>query len=360
VRSTRLPRLLAIAAVGSVLVPVPALLSAAHGAPLLTTRVTVSQTNWFWRGQPGVIGGTGAAPPQQVPDPLVPAGDLAVAGPEIPAAAGSAQGPLAETYLAFDMSSIPVGSTITSFDLSLPVDPGGVSADPLGASIIACTPKAAWSSGQGAASYEGKPADACDVHSPKLTPTNGGKTYTANIAAIAQQWLKPNALNLGVAIRDNPANSATVYQVVFGPASALGQLTARVTYRAPAAAGPIVAGAGGKATSPSPVAAVPPTNVVAPPAPPPSSSGQPAQVSTPPAPVVAPRSPATLATAQPADGSTPPLGFWIALALVVLLLGATVVVLADPRVVVVRTPDRGVAKALRSRLILTPREASRS
>jgi hypothetical protein len=259
------------------------------------------------------------------------------------------------------MSAIPVGSTITSFVLSLPVDSSGVNANAAGASIVACTPKAAWSSGKGAAAYQGKPADACDTHSPKLTAADGGKAYTADIAAIAQQWVERNALNLGVAIRDNPSNTSTVYQVVFGPSAALAQLTAHVTYRAPSAAGSIAGGAGGRATAPSPAVAPPPRSAVAPPAPqpPPSSSGQPAQVANPPAPVVAPAHQAA-AAAQPPDGSAPPVGFWVALALVLLLLVATAVVLADPRVAVVRSPDRGVAKALRTRLILTPREASRS
>jgi hypothetical protein len=301
-----------------------------------------------------VIGSTGVAPPQQVPNPSVPDGDLAVAGPEAPAAAGTPGGPVAESYLSFDMSSVPVGSTITSFKLSLPVDGSGVSANASAASIVACAPKAAWSGGESAAAYGGKPADACDVHSPKLTAADGGKRFTVDIAPLAQQWVKPNALDLGVAIRDNPANSSTLYQVVFGPASALAQMTASVTFRA-ASAGPIVAG-GGASLPPRPVASVPPSNpaplpTVAPPPP-----GAPVQVaSAPPAPVVAPTRTVVAAAIRPADRSSPPLGFWVALVLVVLLLGATTFVLADVRPLPTTTPDRGVARALRSRLTLTHR-----
>ncbi|MGN6473436.1 MAG: hypothetical protein ACTHK4_07280 [Mycobacteriales bacterium] len=354
-RSTRLPRLLAMAAVGFVLLPAPILLSAAHAASSKTVTVPLNQASWYWRAQVGVIGSTGVAPPQQVPNPSVPAGDLDVAGPEAPAAAGTPAGPVAETYLSYDMSSVPVGSTITSFVISLPVDSGGVNANASAASMVACLPKAAWSGGESAAAYGGKPADACDVHSPKVAAADGGKRYTVDIAAIAQQWLKPNALNLGVAIRDNPANTSTAYQVVFGPASSLTHVTASVTYVPPGqGAGPIVAPGGSTAVPPPPSASAP--SVPVPPvATVPVPTGQPAQVATPPAPVVAPTAPAVALAAKPADRSTPPLGFWVGLVLIALLLATTTFVLADPQVNPTLTPDRGVARALRTRLMLTHR-----
>lgn len=355
-RSTRAPRAFALAAIGSVLLPAPLLLTVAQASPVKTVTVPLSQASWFWRAQAGVIGSTGVAPPAPAPNPSVPSGDLAVAGPEAPAAAGTPAGPVAETYLSFDMSSVPAGSTITSFVLSLPVDAGGVNANPAGASIVACAPKTAWSGGEAAAAYGGKPADACDVHSPKLAAADGGKRYTVDIAAIAQQWVKPHALNLGVAITDNPANTTTVYQVVFGPAAALARLGASVTYRPPGAGtGPIVA-TGGTATSAAPPPTAPaPSTQVPPVSPAPLPTGPSAQVSNPPAPVVAPTTPAAAAATRPSDGSAPPLGFWIALALVVMVLATAAFVLADPRVSPSRTPDRGVAKALRTRMMLTHR-----
>lgn len=345
-----------MAAVGSVLLPAPVLLSAAHASSSKTVTVPLNQASWFWRAQVGVIGSTGVAPPQPVPNPSVPTGDLAVAGPEAPAAAGTPAGPVAESYLAYDLSSVPVGSTITSFIVSLPVDAGGVNANPIGASIVACLPKTAWSGGESAAAYGGKPADSCDVHSPKVAAADGGKRYTVDIATIAQQWLKPNALNLGVAIRDNPSNTSTAYQVVFGPASALSHLTASVTYLPPGpGAGPIVASAGGGTTAVPPPNNPAPSTQVPPVAPVPATSAQPAQVVTPPAPVVAPTAPMVASASKPADGSAPPLGFWIALVLILMLLVTTTFVLADPRAPPTLTPDRGVARALRSRLMLTHR-----
>ncbi|HWC33382.1 MAG TPA: hypothetical protein VG650_01020 [Mycobacteriales bacterium] len=347
-----MPRALLAAAAGGVLLPVPMLLSSAHAAGPVTVKVPLSQASWYWRGQPGAIGSTGIAPPAAVPDPAVPAGDLAVSGPEAPAAAGLPAGPLAETYLLFDVTAIPVGSTITSFVISLPVDAKGVTADPEGAAMIACSAKTGWSGGGQAAAYGGKPSDSCDVHSPKLKATQSG--YTVDIADLAQRWVKPNALNLGVAITDNPANNLTPYQVVFGPASSLIGLAASVTYVPPPAGGGSAPNAGGVAPAP-PVNAAPSPQTLPGIAVAPAPTGLPAQVAQPPAPTVAPAAPAVAMSMRSADPSSPPLGFWIALVLVVLLLGTTTVVLADPRVSVSLNPDRGVAKALRSRLTLMHR-----
>lgn len=355
-RSTRLARLLLTAVVGSVLLPAPVLLSAAHAAVAVTVKVPLSQASWYWRGQAGAVGNTGIAPPAALPDPSVPGGDLAVAGPEAPAVAGLPAGPIAETYLSFDMSEVPAGSTITSFVISLPVDAKGVTADPAGAAIIACAPKTGWSGGQEAAAYGGKPADACDVHSPKLRPVDGGRRYTVDIAGIAQRWVRPGGLNLGVAITDNPANTLTAYQVVFGPGTALTGLTALVTYGAPAGSSqpdtsrPVEgAGPGTGVVDTGGSAHVPVISLG------PLPPGLPAEVAQPPAPAVAPVAPVVAASIKDADSSTPPIGFWIALVLIVLLLGTTTFVLADPRVAVSLHSDRGVTKALRSRLTLMQR-----
>lgn len=350
-RSSRLPRLLVTAAVATVVLPVPALLDAAHGASATTIQVPLSQASWFWRAEPSAIGNTGLAPPVAVPDPTVPGGDLAVAGPEAPAAAGSPSGPIAETYLAFDLSEIPVGATISSFKISLPVDSRGVTADPLGAAIVACAIKSSWAGGQSAAPYSGKPTDACDTHSPRLTAGSGGHSYGADIASIAQQWVKPNALNLGVAITDNPANSLTAYQVVFGPGAALAKLTATVTYQASGsgAPGPIVAG-GSSATTPAGDGATATTAPglvsVVPVGPLPT--GLPPDVATQTAPVHS-VAPVIAAHVGPAGPSAPPAGFWFALILIVLLLGTTTFVLADPDIPLGVIADRGVARALRAR-----------
>jgi hypothetical protein len=204
-----------------------------------------------------------------------------------------------------------------------------------------------------ASAYGGKPTDACDVHSPKLRSVDGGARYTVDIADLAQKWVKPDALNLGVAITDNPANSTTIYQVVFGPAAALSEMTASVTYLPPAGHPGSSSAAGGAVAPPSGPTPAPghvPT-ITFEPLPP----GMPAEVAQPPAPTVAPATPVVAMTVQPSDPSSPPLGFWVALVLIVLLLGATTFVLADPRTSTVIHTDRGFAKALRSRLTLMHR-----
>ncbi|MHB1712403.1 MAG: DNRLRE domain-containing protein, partial [Acidimicrobiales bacterium] len=211
-----------------ILLPAPP----AQASASVTTTVLVTQSNWFWSGQATNIGGTGISPPSPLTDPTVPAGDLAVAGPQ-----QNGQ-PSKESYLEFDVSAIPAGSTITSFTISLPVDPNGTNFAPIGsqAPIVACTPTNNWSEGPGAQSFSGKPKDRCATSAPKVTTRNGGKIYTADIAPIAQQWVQPGGNNFGVAITDDPQNTSTAYQAVFGPATAIAQLTASVTYSPPAAA----------------------------------------------------------------------------------------------------------------------------
>jgi hypothetical protein len=346
------PRLLIGAAALLVVAPAPAFLTVAHAAATQSVTVPVSQASWFWRGQVGVIGSTGIAAPVAVADPTVPGGDLAVSGPELPAAAGSPAGPLAETYLAFDVSEIPVGSTITSFKVVLPVDSRGVTVDEAGASIIACAPKSSWAGGLFASAYSGKPADGCNAHSPRLRK-GSGHTYGVDIASIAQRWVEPDALNLGIAITDNPGNSLTAYQVVFGPGAALSKLTASVTYRVPGTGevGPIVASSSGSggAAAPSADGGSPMPGLVSVVPVGPLPTGLPPDVAGESDPSTQAVAPIVVADVRPAGSSAPPLGFWFALMLIVLLLGTTTFILSDPDVPLGLIGDRGVTRALRAR-----------
>ena len=87
----------------------------------------LTQSTWYWEVQ---------ASGQALPDPTVPANDLAVGGPN-----QNGQPP-SETYLEFDTSSIPSGSTVSSFVVTLPVDPKATNVVPNGAqpAIVACAP----------------------------------------------------------------------------------------------------------------------------------------------------------------------------------------------------------------------------
>lgn len=198
--------------------------------------VLLTQYTYFWRQQDSNIAGSGVAPPTgPVADPTVPSGDIAVAGPQ-GSDPGGAQGPEKETYLEFDVSAIPTGSRILSFEVTLPVDPAGDSVTParVHLPIIACQPQSGWDGGANTGqSFSGKPADSCLTTAPTFTPAGGGKSFQAQIAAIAQNWVASGGLNLGVAVTDDPHNTSTAYQVVFGPAKALQQLTAAVSYLPP-------------------------------------------------------------------------------------------------------------------------------
>ena len=291
-------------------------LPAAHGAPASVTQLLpIVESSWFWTG---ALGG-----PLPNTDPAVPGGDLAVSGPT------SNGQPPAETYLRFDLTGIPAGATITALSLQLPVDSSATFA-PVGtaAPVVVCAPEASWSASTGPQPISQKPAESCAVDAPVLKSVSSGHAYKVDIASIAQQWVGSPGSNFGIAITDDPHNSTTAYQIAFGPASALKQVEASVTYTPPpASAAPSIP----PATTPGTLPASVPT---APGFTPPPSVVTPA-VTTPTVPspglAVPPPAASTTTTAPPAAtpaavkspataSSTPPAGFWIAgllLALVV-------------------------------------------
>ena len=323
-----------------------------------TTAVLV-QSTWFWREQVTNVGGSGLSPPSPLSDPSVPSGDLAVAGPE------ANNQPDKETYLEFALDSIPPGSTITSFKVRLPVDPNATSIAPTATAppIIVCTPKGNWSGGPGGQPFSAKPDEACATDAPKVTSSDGGKTYVTDIASIAQQWIEPGALNNGIAITNDPHNVSTAYQVAFGPSAALQGLSAAVTYLAPSTqAAPVAAPAQSSAPTPpsggatSEIAPLP-----GPSSPAVTSSPEPAlDVSTtsvpaaggPATPLAAAPAPARPRAALASASSIPPVGFWIIAVLLAMLLalvgaslGATPPPVATGRGQVARTLARRRALA---------------
>ncbi len=299
-----------------------------------TSTVLVTQTNWYWREQATNIGGTGISPPSPLSDPTVPSGDLAVSGPEVNGQADK------ESYLEFDVSAIPPGSTIVSFVVKLPVDPNaGTQTTPqqVGAPpIIACLPRNSWSAGAGAESFSGKPADQCPSNAPKFATTDGGKTYSADITPIAQSWVQQGAINTGVAVTDDPSNSTSAYQVVFGPTSAITQLTASVTYQPASSAanssgpspssgtGPSATLGTGSVSVPSLGTSSPSTGGFTPVSTPSATSSKPSSNSSS-APTGRSATRATLSSAS----SAPPGVFWLAGVLLLMLLLSISLVLGD-------------------------------
>ncbi|HVA61002.1 MAG TPA: hypothetical protein VNG13_10785 [Mycobacteriales bacterium] len=360
-------RLVTCSAGAVALLAAAALPAAAAGIPpasagsAVTVHVALAQSDWYWREQKTDLAGQGISPPQALPDQTVPAGDLAVAGPEGPTGNGSETGPDKATFLGFDVTSIPRGSTITAFRISLPVDPssGAQQVNPTSTDILACASTSGWSGGAGADSFSGKPSDSCTATSPKVTTPDKGKTFAVDIASIAQAWVAPGALNLGVGITDSPTNTTAPYQVVFGPKSALEKLTASVTYLPPA---PVVV-ATASAAAPAPPANAPPAipsaagggtvssggGVLPGPVPTvPASTTTATTTAAGPAPVVAPTT-APRALTLAATSALPGAGFWVVAGLLFLLLLAVSLVLGDARVPVRTNRDRGVSRALRGR-----------
>jgi hypothetical protein len=318
----------------------------AHGTPASVTQLLpIVESSWFWAG---ALGG-----PLPNADPAVPNGDLAVSGP-------TAKGqPPAETYLRFDLTGVPAGATVTALSLQLPVD-SSATFTPVGvaAPVVVCAPEASWSASTTPQPFSQKPAESCPVDAPLLKSTASGHAYKVDIASMAQSWVGAPGSNFGIAVRDDPQNSTTGYQIAFGPAAALKQVEASVIYTLPEAS----------PTPSGPPATVPPTTG-------PSATPIPTlPVSTPPPPVVTPLvttptapspglavpPPSSTTTSPPATtpaavkapstaGSTPPTGFWIA----GLLLAAVIAICwnelgrAPTRATVTRR--RGVARLLAQR-----------
>ncbi len=292
------------------------------GGPAVTTTVLLTQATYYWHEQVTNIGGTGVSPPTTLTDPTVPSGDVAVAGPEVNGQADK------ETYLEFDVSAVPPGSTVTSFVVSLPVDPSSSAQQvtPTGTTppIIACTPQGYWSGGaQSGQSFSGKPADQCATDAPKFT-SKDGKTYQADVASIAQGWLSGN--NTGVAVADDPSNTSTAYQVVFGPSSAITQLTAQMTYIPPAPGTPV---GNPEPDTTTTLAALPTESVTAPFIP--SVLTPVAQTPTSPTTTVPAGKPGRSSALPPSAlaSATPPGGFWLAAVLLVAVLLSASLVLGD-------------------------------
>jgi hypothetical protein len=310
------------ASVGVVLSPVAA---GDTSSPQITTQVLVTQSTYYWREQAQAqnVGGTNVAPPTGgLTDPTVPTGDVAVAGPEVNNQTDK------ETYLEFDVSAVPAGSTITSFVVTLPVDPSPQAqtfAPPNTAPpIIACTPQGAWSGGaNGAQSFAGKPTDQCAPDAPKFASKDGGKTYTADIASIAQGWITD--INTGVAVADDPHNMQTAYQVVFGDMNAINKLTAQMTY---------LPGAGNTTLNTpentTPTETIPPETLNVPLVPSGVSSTEqpPSTTPTTTAPSTNKPNRSALRAASYA-GAGPPGVFWIAAVLILALLFSASLVLGD-------------------------------
>ena len=316
----------------------------------------LTQSTWYWQGEVSGIPSTGGAP-QTIPDPTVPSGDLAVGGPEQQGQA------TAETYLEFDVSAIPTGSTISSFKVSLPVDPSAQNLVPAGTvpPIVACAPEETWSGAPGPQPFGQKPSEHCDSSAPKVTSSDGGKTYTVDVASIAGEWVSTGQ-NFGVAITNDPSNTTTAYQVAFGPSSAIGNLQATVEYLPPATGGglgasggviPSAVGTSGTESSAPAAPAIGASPSVLPVTSEPASApaAAPAQAAPSVAPIGQPSRVTPTVIRPAAATNVPPAGFWVVGALLAVLIAACMIELSRSPESELTVSERGVGRML-SRLAL--------
>ena len=319
------------------------LLLPAGSAAAATAKVGVLQQSWFWQNayeqaNPPVAETPPATEPSGVPD-----GDLAVAY-----TGNSDKSSSKMTALSFDVSSVPTGSTVSSFTFSLTLDsaPSATSFNTAAAPVVACAPTRSWPAVLGG-DFTNEPTVDC-AH--KVTPTVNGSTYTFKIPAIAQTWVDDQ--NLGVALLADPDAAAAPFQLVFtsaksaqadiaftppasGSGSATGGSTGGGTVAAPATGG-AAAGSGSQVD-----VAVPPATTTAP-AVSPVVAASPAKA----APAFAP---VALKTAP----AIPTKAFWAAalvLAAVVLLAS---LVLGDPTPVAPTAARSRLDEVLRSRRTAT-------
>lgn len=302
------------------------------------TQVEVVQQAWYWQENTVSVG------PEVIPGPTqatgVPDKDLVVAYK------GDAEGkPEKVSYLAWDVSAIPLGSTVSRFEFTIKLDtaPTTVQAAPDGQyKLIACgavgdfTPVAA---GQ----FSDRPSDDCGAYAPgKYNATD--KSWTFDVAPYADAWAKGDPPS-GIGIL--PAkDSQAPFQVVLQPGSTVKTV---VEYTAPE---PVVAPV---APPPAPVVQ-PPAPVANAPAPViPVTVPQPAPQPAPPpaAPVVAlpqshPVTPVARGVTFPAKSGLPG-AFWAGALAAIALLGVASLMLGDATVPVEASRGRTVTRSLRER-----------
>lgn len=313
----------------------------------------VDQSNWFWREQ---VGGTidpiGVPYPGQLPEHTVPKGDLAVAV-DPRQSSDPKQDPDKETYLSWALFDVPLQSSVSSFQVTLPLDQeakGNVFAEP--PELIACRPKQAWSGGDGAEQFAGKPKDDCADAAPGKFDEKK-KTYTFDLTSLAQEWVNGEANN-GVAIR-HALDYAKPFQVIFLPAD---KATATMTYTpavsstppltpggtgsVPPAAPPLDAGAGTGDTGVVP--GMDPGSLAGDDVP---TTGQDPSLTPP---VTAPGATTPVAARPLVTDTKPTPAFWLAVVVGVVLLGLASLSLGDAAVppAATRAPG-GLSRALQKR-----------
>ena len=300
--------------------------TAADASGTLSTKPGVLQAAWFWQTAYEQANPPVAAGPAPVTEPSgVPDGDLAVAHSSNDASSSKM------TAIAFDIGALKPGTIVDKFTFSVTVDSDPQAANTPNPAVVACLPTRLWPAALGG-DYTDEPAVDCTT---KVAPKIAGSTYTFEITQFAQQWVDDQ--NFGVALVNDPDNTATPFQVAFTGAKTV---KATMSYTpgtpAPPVSAPVTdttggttsgsgatAGSGPVSVPPAPaVGDVPGAGAVADNA----GSGQPPQVAPPSTPQLKPVAKVSAASSAPGRA------FWFgAAAFALLLLLMSLVLGAEPQ-----------------------------
>jgi hypothetical protein len=301
-------------------------------------QVEVVQQAWYWADKTVAVGPEVLPAPEQATG--VPDKDLVVAYTN-----GTNGKPEKASYLAWDVSAIPFGSTVNRFEFTIALDtaPTTAQAAPDGHyALIACgavgdfTPTTA-------GKFADRPSDDCSAYAPgKYDAT--AKTWTFDVAPYADAWAKgdpPSGIGLLPA-----RNSQVPFQVVLKPGSTVKTvveytLPEPVVVPPPPTVPPVVQPPAPVANAPAPVFPVTVPQPVAQPAPPPAAP----VVALPP---VRPVTPVAKGMTFPSKSGLPG-AFWAGALAAIALLGVASLMLGDATVPVEAQRGRTVTRSLRER-----------
>jgi hypothetical protein len=316
-------------------------------APAQTSAgVPVTGGSWYWQEQVGSVeppSGTPVppvAPPGALPTPDVPSGDF-------PVSVVGGQ-PDKESFFQLDSSSIPAGSTVSSLVLTLHEDAAGGNLSADTATIEARAVTGFMASGDQGKPWAGRPQ--YDTTGPAAAGKRAADgSWTFELAPIAARWANGELSNNGIALVPAAPQQGQTYEVVwFGPGGATPPTVAG-SFTPPAPGTPEAAAASSESApvdqSASPVAITPDTSGAGL-----TSTESPTGVSSTPAAGAssAPTGTNRVTTRARQIGSVhraPPWSFYLAIVVVIALIGASTLSLGDlgePE------PDRrgGVLRAL--------------
>jgi hypothetical protein len=299
-------------------------------------QVEVIQSAWYWADQSVAAGPEVLNPPTQATG--VPDKDLVVAYK------GATDGsPDKVSYLAWDVSAIPAGSTVSRFEFTIGLDTATTTAQltPPDYKLVACGAIGDFTPAQ-AGKFSDRPADDCaDAAAGVYDAT--AKTWTFDVAPYADRWAKGDPAS-GIGIF--PAKGTQVpFQVVLKPGDTV-KTTVDFTRPEPTVVVPPVV----PSVAPQPPAvqqnyAPPPVIPVTQPQPQPAPPVVPPVVAQP---LARPVTPVAKGIAFPSKSGLPG-AFWAGALAAVALLGVASLMLGDATVPVETQRGRTVTRSLRDR-----------